>query len=320
MTAIECSALTKRFGDLLAVDHLTFSVEENEIFGLLGPNGAGKTTTIKVLTTLIPPTSGSVEVMGHDVKDGVSVRKLIGVVRQEIAMDIFLSLYDNMDIYGRIHGMPKKERKERIENLLEALDLQDKRDAKIETLSGGLMRRAQIARSFMHRPEILFLDEPTTGLDPRARRSVWDFIKDAASQGTTVILTTHYMEEADYLCDRIGIMDHGRIIALGTPDELKNGMGGGDIVELTVEGDPLELSAEVSKLEYVKKASAAEGIIKMQVDNADIILSDLTQYVIERGRKIRGISVIRNVSIRKPSLEDVFLSLTGKRMVPKKET
>jgi ABC-2 type transport system ATP-binding protein len=330
MLAIDCKGLTKRFGELTAVDRVNFKVKQNEVFGLLGPNGAGKTTTIRMLTTVIPPTEGTAMVAGHDViKEPDKIREKIGVILQLPALDWFLSVYDNFDIYGRIQRIPKKERKEKIDFLLEEFGLEEKRKTKIELLSGGLDRRVQVARAFMPKHEILFLDEPTLGLDPQSKLKVWDLVKEHSKGGETIVITTHNMEEADYLCDRIGIIDHGKIIALDSPKVLKGRLGGGDIIKIDVEGDSRYVESEISKLGYVRNLGGLTiqvdnadkilsdltqfitsklGGLTIQVDNADKILSDLTQFITSKGRKIKSISV------RKPTLEDVFIKLTGREI------
>jgi ABC-2 type transport system ATP-binding protein len=306
LLAIECTDLTKKFGDLAAVDHISFEVEEGEIFGLLGPNGAGKTTTIRMLTTVIPPTEGTAMVGGFDVrKKPDKVRERIGVVLQKIALEWFSPVYDNLDIYGSIYNIPRKERKRKIEWLLKEFGLEEKRNEVIELLSGGLQKRVQVARAFMHHPEILFLDEPTLGLDPQSRRKTWDFIKDSSKTGQTIVLSTNYMDEAEYLSDRIGIIDHGRIIALDTLEALKDSIGGGDIIDMNVEGDIGSLRRDISELDYVKTVGGTSNL-SVQVSNADETLIELSQCIIQKGGRIR------NVVVRKPTLEDIFIKLTGR--------
>ena len=306
MPAIECINLTKRFSGLIAVDHVNFEVEEGEIFGLLGPNGAGKTTTERMLTTVISPTEGTAIVGGFDIrKRPDKVREKIGVVLQKVALDWWSPVYDNLDIYGRIYNIPKKERKRKIEWLLKEFGLEEKKNETIELLSGGLQRRVQVAKAFIHHPEILFLDEPTLGLDPQSRRKTWDFILDSSKDRQTIVLSTNYMDEAEYLCDRIGIIDHGKIIALDTPESLKSGIGGGDIIDMNVDGNLDSLKFDISKLDYVKGVSGTSNL-SVQVNNADETLIELSQYVVKMGGRIR------NVSVRKPTLEDVFIKLTGR--------
>jgi len=306
MPAIECINLTKRFSDLIAIDHVNFEVEEGEIFGLLGPNGAGKTTTVRMLTTVISPTEGTAIVGGFDIrKRPDKVREKIGVVLQKVALDWWSPVYDNLDIYGRIYNIPKKERKRKIEWLLKEFGLEEKRNETIELLSGGLQRRVQVAKAFIHHPEILFLDEPTLGLDPQSRRKTWDFILDSSKAGQTIVLSTNYMDEVEYLCDRIGIIDHGKIIALDTPESLKSGIGGDDIIDMNVDGNLDSLRSEISKLDYVKGVIGTSNL-SVQVSNADETLPELIQYIVEKSGRIR------NVSVRKPTLEDVFIKITGR--------
>ena len=306
MLAIECIGLTKRFGELTAVDHINFEVERGGVFGFLGPNGAGKTTTIRMLTTVILPTEGEAKVLGFDiVKQPAKVRERIGVVLQKLALDWFSSVYDNLDTYGKVYGLSKRERKERIDQLLGEFGLEDKRKEAIEHLSGGLQKRVQVVRAFMHHPEVLFLDEPTLGLDPQSRRKTWDFIQDSSGKGQTVILSTNYMDEAEYLCDRVAITDQGRIVALDTVEVLKSDIGGGDIIEMDAEGDLSSLKPGISGLSYVKGVSG-DANLSIQVESADRSLIEISQYIIGKGGKIR------TVSVRKPTLEDVFIKLTGR--------
>ncbi len=227
--AIECSALTRRFDVVTAVDALTLSVAEGEMFGLLGPNGAGKTTTIKMLITLLDPTSGHAVVAGHDVgRDARAVRRSIGYVPQLLSSDGTLTARENLDISSRLYHVPRAERRDRIEESLEFMGLADVGDRLVRTFSGGMIRRLEIAQAMLHRPEVLFLDEPTVGLDPVARRTVWEHVRRLRERdGTTVMLTTHYMEEAAELCERVGIMHLGKLAALGTPAELEAQVGPG---------------------------------------------------------------------------------------------
>lgn len=309
MPAMECLGLAKRFSDLIAVDHISFEVQQNEIFGLLGPNGAGKTTLTRMLTTILPPTEGTAIVAGHDIiKESKEVRKTIDVVTQRVALDVFLSVFDNFDIYGRIQGIPKKERKSKIDQLLNDFGLEEKKRTKVELLSGGLMRRLQVARAFMCDHEILFLDEPTLGLDPQAKRKVWDFIQDFSRHDKkTIIITTHDMIEADYLCDRIGIIDHGKIIALESPKALKNRVSG-DVIEIRLGGNAGSLKSKISTLDYVKTVQDTNDGLSVEVADGDSIMSDLIQYITAKG------GVIRNVAVHKPTLEDAFIDLTGRRL------
>jgi len=227
MPVLETEALTRRFGELTAVDSLTFSVESGEVFGLLGPNGAGKTTTIKMLTTLLPPTSGQARVAGLDiVRQAGDVRHLIGYVPQMISADGTLTGYENLNVFAKLYDVPRSEREERVRDALEFMGIADAADKLVREYSGGMIRRLEIAQSMLHRPMVLFLDEPTVGLDPGARRMVWDHIEQLRrNYGTTILLTTHMMEEADSLCNRVAIMHLGKVAATGTPQELKASVG-----------------------------------------------------------------------------------------------
>jgi ABC-2 type transport system ATP-binding protein len=227
MNILETDRLTRRFGNLTAVDDLNISVQEGEVFGLIGPNGAGKTTTLKMLTTLLPPTSGTATVVGFDiVHQAASVRRMIGYVPQLLSADGALTGYENLLMFSKLYDIPRKERESRIQQSLELMQLESAAGKLVNTYSGGMIRRLEIAQSMIHRPPVLFLDEPTVGLDPVARASVWEHIRQLQSQyGTTMILTTHYMDEADSLCGRVAIMHEGKIAAIGTPFELKASLG-----------------------------------------------------------------------------------------------
>ena len=233
MNAIEANELTKCFGDFCAVDHVTFAVPEGELFGLLGPNGAGKTTLIRMLTTLTPPTGGSAQVAGHDVyKDPDGVRNSIGVIPQALTSDPELTAEENLAIHAKLYGIPTGARAEVVRNLLEAVDLTHFAKALVGTFSGGMRRRLEIARGLVHSPKVLFLDEPTTGLDPVSRTNVWEMIEKLQHESKlTILLTTHYMDEADNSCNRVAIVDHGKIVALDTPTQLKDSVPGNDVVE-----------------------------------------------------------------------------------------
>jgi ABC-2 type transport system ATP-binding protein len=228
MPIVETHVLTRRYGALIAVDRLSLSVREGEIFGLLGPNGAGKTTTLKMLTTLLPPTSGDAKIAGRDVvRQARDVRRLIGYVPQLLSADGSLSGYENLDVFAKLYDIPRVEREERIRDALEFMGLADSAKKLVRDYSGGMIRRLEVAQSFLHHPRVLFLDEPTTGLDPTARRVVWEHVQRLRDDfGTTIILTTHLMEEADHLCGRLAILHLGRMAAIGTPQELRASIGG----------------------------------------------------------------------------------------------
>ena len=306
MDAIWVKDLTKSFKDVTAVDKVSFSVPEGELFGLLGPNGAGKTTTINVLSTLLHPTSGQAEVAGHDVATSRDrVRKAIGVVFQEPALDGKLTGRENLEFHAMMYGLGKEERRRRIDEVLGLVELTDKAATLAEKYSGGMKRRLEIARGLIHRPKVLFLDEPTLGLDAQTRRHIWDYIKMLnQDHGVTIVLTTHYMEEADILCDRIAIMDHGRFVALDTPGRLKDILGG-DVVSLEVEGAADDLLAEMQKLEWVRTASRHDGILTMTMERGERRIPELVTLAQARG------AIVASVHLHRPSLEDVFLHFTG---------
>ena len=244
LAILETEELTRRFGTLTAVDALTISVDAGEVFGLLGPNGAGKTTAIKMLTTLLPPTSGKARVAGFDItRQAASVRRMIGYVPQALSVDGSLTGYENLLIFAKLYDIPRKERKTRLRDALAFMGLSDAADKLVREYSGGMIRRLEIAQSTLHRPPVLFLDEPTVGLDPLARKAVWEHVERLRDDyGTTIVLTTHYMEEADSLCNRVAIMHLGKVAVIGTPEELKTSIGGGTLDDVFVHyaGDALE--------------------------------------------------------------------------------
>ena len=306
MDAIRVEGLTKTFKDVKAVDDISFSVPEGELFGLLGPNGAGKTTTINMLSTLLAPTSGRADVGGFDVaKKRDSVRKSIGVVFQEPALDGKLTGRENLEFHAMMYGIGREERRRRIDEVLSLVELTDKARVLVEKYSGGMKRRLEIARGLIHRPRVLFLDEPTLGLDAQTRRHIWDYIKRLNREhNVTIILTTHYMEEADILCDRIAIMDHGKFVALGAPAQLKDLLGG-DVVHLEIEGPSEALRAELGGLDWIKTAGFHEGVLTLTMEKGERRIPELITLA-----QARGVTVAC-VQLRKPSLEDVFLHFTG---------
>lgn len=305
--AVEVENITKRFGELVAVDNVSFSVAEGEFFGFLGPNGAGKTTLIRILTTLIKPTEGKATVACCDVaKHPEAVRQEIGVVPQAMTSDLDLTGYENMDIYGRFYSIPKKEREERIADLLEMVGLTARKDDLVATYSGGMRRRLEIARVLIHKPKILFLDEPTIGLDPQSRRVVWEFIRKFREDSMTLFLTTHYMDEAERLCDRVAIIDRGKIIALGSPDELKAQIPGNDIVSVAVEMVTDTLVDDIRSLPFVYKVNVEEDTLRIYVDNG----AQNLPYLLERVRSMGA--DVASATIHQQSLEDVFIHHTGR--------
>jgi ABC-2 type transport system ATP-binding protein len=304
--AIVVEGITKRYGEVTALDDVSVTIEEGELFGLLGPNGAGKSTLIHILSTLLQPTSGRASVAGHDVlgdRDGV--RSSIGVVFQEPALDEELTARENLSFHGVMYGMSKAAREERIAEVLDLVELTDRADDLVETYSGGMKRRLEIARGLVHRPEVLFLDEPTLGLDAQTRRHIWEYIERLNDEtGVTVILTTHYMEEADVLCDRIGVIDDGKLVELGTPDGLKAGIGG-DLVTVTVAGNRAAFRTLLDGYDWVLAVEGTDGEFRLTVD-------DGSERVPTLFRDTAGSQCeITSVTMREPSLEDVFLELTG---------
>ena len=300
MAIIETRALSKTYGRIEAVRGIDLSIGKGEIFGLLGPNGAGKTTTIRMLCTIIRPTSGTATINGHDiVKEPGEVRRSVGIVFQDPTLDTVLTGRENLILHARLYGVPAGVREERIEAILELVDLKDRADDITRTYSGGMRRRLELARGLLHRPAVLFLDEPTLGLDPQTRARTWDYIrKMAQNEKTTVVLTTHYMEEAEQVCDRVGVIDHGRIIALGPPEELKQSLGGYMVV-LRVRDPPLD---KIRALPYVSEVKEVGGTVEISMKEAHLHLPDLLSKVPN----------VECVETRVPTLNDVFIKLTGR--------
>ncbi len=301
---VETRKLVKKFGSLTAVDHIDLSINEGEIFGLLGPNGAGKTTTISMLSTLKSPTSGKASVAGFDVvKQQDDVRKSIGLVFQDTALDLELTAYENLDFHARLYSVKGKEK--RIRSVLELVELWDKRDTFVKNYSGGMKRRLEIARGLMHSPKMLFLDEPTLGLDPQTRRHIWQYIQKMSKENNvSVLLTTHYMEEADYLCDRVAIIDHGRIIAVDKPSSLKSRLG--ETVLLFEVSDPEAFCKLAKKAKCAKKGLIADGTVQITSGDGEKLIPKLVSLAEKSGIQVKS------VSMRSPTLEDVFMQLTGR--------
>ena len=300
MRVIETKNLTKRYKEITAVDNLNLKIEEGEIFGLLGPNGAGKTTTLLMLTTLKQPTSGTAKVNNFDIiKQPDKVRKSIGIVFQDPSSDDILTGYENLKLHGLLYDMPDDLQERRIKEVLELVDLTDRKNDLVKKYSGGMRRRLELARGLMHHPKILFLDEPTLGLDPQSRDHIWNYIeKLARDEKITIIITTHYMDEADKLCDRLAIIDHGKIVVLGTPKKLKKDLGG-DIIRLKAKNLNIEM---LNKLKYVKKVDRCNGEVCLTVKDANKHLQEILKVV----------GKVESVEIRSPTLDDVFLHYTGR--------
>ncbi len=305
--AISVENLTRRFGDLTAVDNLSFTVESGELFALLGPNGAGKTTIINMLITLLPPTSGRALVAGFDVeRDKDAVRRHIGIVFQEPALDKDLTGKENLDFHGMMYGIPGPERERRIAEVLELVELAERADVLVQNYSGGMKRRLEIARGLIHHPSVLFLDEPTLGLDAQTRRRIWEYIRRMnREEGVTIILTTHYMDEADYLAGRVAIIDRGKIVAMGTPHDLKDILGG-DTITLEVGGDPAVFVSHLGTVPWVKGVKNTGGELVITAGMGERRVPELVSLA-----QAHGVTVA-SVVLRKPSLEDVFLHYTGK--------
>ncbi len=302
MDVIEASNLVKKFGELEAVKGVSFTVKEGEIFGFLGPNGAGKTTTINMLCTLLKLTAGQATVNGFDVtKERSKVRESIGLVFQEPTLDDYLTAEQNLRFHAYAYGIPKDILEPRLKELLEMVELWDRRRGKISTYSGGMKRRLEIARGLLHHPRVLFLDEPTLGLDPQTRRRIWDYIHDLRKRENLVIfMTTHYMDEAEENCDRIAIIDYGWIVALDTPDKLKDAIGG-DVISIKTEDN--EEAVRLLEGQYKLKPSLQNGTVSFTVPRGEEFLPGFVT-----GFPLRLLSI----GLRRPTLEDVFLKLTGR--------
>jgi ABC-2 type transport system ATP-binding protein len=302
MPIIETKNLSKKYRGLTAVDNLNLAINEGEIFGLLGPNGAGKTTTLMMLTTLVKPTSGTAIVNGFDiVKQPDKVRGSIGMVFQDPSSDDTLTGYENLKLHGMLYNIPKAEREKRIKEVLRLVELTDRKDELVKNYSGGMRRRLELGRGLMHYPKVLFLDEPTLGLDPQTRDHLWRYIKELARQmHISVIITTHYMEEADQLCNRVAIIDAGKIVALDAPAKLKEVIGG-DVVTIKIKEPKME---EIKKLSFVSKFNIKNDIVSLTVANANEHLAEILQLI----------GKVDSVEVHTPTLSDVFLHYTGREI------
>jgi len=309
MNAIETKDLVKHFEDVEAVKGINLEIEEGELFGLLGPNGAGKTTTISMLCTIQKPSSGFASIYGHDVaREPDTVRRLIGIVFQDPSLDDNLTGWENLDFHARLYKVPRCEIAQRINEVLDLVELSDKAHVIVKKYSGGMKRRLEIARGLLHHPRVLFLDEPTLGLDPQTRRHIWDYIEKLnREKRITMILTTHYMDEADKLCDRIAIIDNGQVVALDTPENLKRDVGG-DVVILTVSSDTEHLKIELERLPFVKSAQSVDSTLRLSVENGETAIPILMDVA-----RQEGISV-PSIALHEPTLEDIFIKYTGREI------
>jgi ABC-2 type transport system ATP-binding protein len=309
--AIAVENIVKRYGDFEAVKGVTFQVAEGEIFGLLGPNGAGKSTLIRMMTTLIPVTSGKAIIAGHDVsREADAVRRAIGVIPQALTSDIDLTVEENLSIYAKLYEVPKAQRERSINELLQAVDLLKWRNAQTKTLSGGMRRRLEIARGLVHNPRIFFLDEPTTGLDPVSRVAVWEMLNHLKNtRNLTMLITTHYMDEADRLCDRIAIVDHGKLVALDTPMALKVSVPGDNVVEVHFTHESPEWPERLKHLAGVTAVeSKSAGMYRLLTSNGSLTTTQLVEMVNKHGETIKSLTV------QNTTLDDVFVHYTGRQL------
>ena len=309
--AIEVDHIVKRYGEFVAVDDISFTVKDGEIFGLLGPNGAGKSTLIRMMTTLIPISAGTARVGGHNVASNPdAVRHTIGVIPQALTSDLDLTVEENMNIYAKLYDVPAKRRKEAIDELLETVDLTKWRGAQTKTLSGGMRRRLEIARGLVHSPKIFFLDEPTTGLDPVSRVAVWEMLSNIkAKRQLTILITTHYMDEADRLCNRIAIVDHGKLVALDTPEALKASVPGSNVIEAQFEHAPDDWEDRLRKLPGVTSVqNESAGMFRVLTDNGSGTTTDLVEMAV-----VAKVG-LKTLTVQNTTLDDVFVHYTGRQL------
>ena len=310
MAAIEVERIVKRFGQFTAVNGVTFNVEQGEIFGLLGPNGAGKSTLIRMLTTLLPPTSGTARIAGFDiVAQADDVRRTIGVIPQAMTSDLELTVRENLLIHAKLYGVGRDKRKRLIAELLDAVELTQWADTPVKNLSGGMRRRAEIARGLVHEPRIFFLDEPTTGLDPVSRTAVWEMLKRIkSSRDLTVLLTTHYMDEADKLCNRIAIIDHGELVALDAPMTLKASIPGKNVLEVSFGSAPADWDQRLRTLPAVENVVSHDHVARIASTNGPA-----TTLALMEAAEHAGVTV-QSLSVQSTSLDDVFVHYTGRAL------
>jgi ABC-2 type transport system ATP-binding protein len=301
--AIELRALCKAFGTLQAIDHLTLAVEQGEIFGLLGPNGSGKTTTINLISGLSTPTSGEVYVMGYQMPHHARrIRQMLGAVPQETALYEELSAWDNLDFHADLFGMARQEKKARITHMLDLVQLQERQRSRVSTFSGGMKRRLALARALLHDPHLLYLDEPTLGVDVQSRRAIWDYILSLHKEGKTVLITTNYLEEAQALCQRIAILDRGKLIAVDTPEHLKQTYGG-SVVELET-AQPSAVADDIRRLQGVKEVIQEGTHMQITTEAGSAVVPQIITLVTGQGE-------LRQIAVREPTLDEIFLRLTG---------
>ena len=309
--AIEVEHIVKKYGEFTAVDDISFAVDDGETFGLLGPNGAGKSTLIRMMTTLLPITSGMARIAGHDVsREPDAARRAIGVIPQALTSDLDLTVEENLNIYAKLYDVPPKQRKKNVDELLDLVDLSKWRGAQTKTLSGGMRRRLEIARGLVHSPKIFFLDEPTTGLDPVSRVAVWEMLGNIkAHRRLTVLITTHYMDEADRLCDRIAIVDHGKLVALDTPRALKTSVPGSNVIEAQFSGAPEDWEQQLRGLSEVTSVQAEGGnTFRVLTGNGSRTTTELVELAVRSGVEVRSLTV------QNTTLDDVFVHYTGRQL------
>jgi ABC-2 type transport system ATP-binding protein len=309
--AIVVDHITKKYGEFTAVDDVTFSVHQGEIFGLLGPNGAGKSTLIRMMTTLLPITSGRALINGFDVsKQADAARQCMGVIPQAMTSDIDLTVEENLSIYAKLYGVPAEERQHNIDDLLKTVDLLKWRNAQTKTLSGGMRRRLEIARGLVHSPKIFFLDEPTTGLDPVSRVAVWEMLTEIKNRrALTILITTHYMDEADRLCDRLAIIDHGKLVALDSPIALKASVPGTNVIEAQFLNAPADWEDELKKIEDVTSVQhEAANMYRILSSNGSKTTTELVELA------VRSNVQVKSLSVQNTTLDDVFVHYTGRQL------
>ena len=309
--AIEVDHIVKKYGEFTAVDDISFAVDDGETFGLLGPNGAGKSTLIRMMTTLLPITSGVARISGHDVRrEPDAARRAIGVIPQALTSDLDLTVEENLNIYAKLYDVPPKERKKNVDELLQLVDLSKWRGAQTKTLSGGMRRRLEIARGLVHSPKIFFLDEPTTGLDPVSRVAVWEMLGNIKSnRRLTILITTHYMDEADRLCDRIAIVDHGKLVALDTPKALKASVPGSNVIEAQFATPPADWEQQLQALSEVTSVQAEGGnTFRVLTGNGSRTTTELVELAVRSGVEVRSLTV------QNTTLDDVFVHYTGRQL------